>query len=127
MARDKKRARRRFLKSMSTGVPAALFGVSATTASGRGIALPSLGAGEGPEGSRYIDLGRAAAGDHAIPFRKHTLDLGPAETVTVADMNGDGRLDIVCGESWYEQAPPERGQGLRFTKHKFRSLSYTDF
>jgi hypothetical protein len=41
-------------------------------------------------------------------------------------MNGDGRLDIICGESWYEQSPPEGGRGPRFIKHKFRDLGYTD-
>jgi len=34
-----------------------------------------------------------------ISFRKHTLDLGRNETCAVADLNGDGRLDIVvCAE-----------------------------
>ena len=47
-----------------------------------------------------------------IPFRKHTLDLGRNETCAVADLNGDGRLDIISGESWYE-APSWR-------KHRFR-------
>lgn len=52
-----------------------------------------------------------AAGDDAIPFRKHTLDLGISETVAVVDMNGDGRLDIISGENWYEQGPPLAGVG----------------
>jgi hypothetical protein len=79
-----------------------------------------------PEKSdRYIHFATAAAGDDAIPFRKHTLDLGISEAVAVADMNGDGRLDIISGENWYEQGPPETGAGPRFIKHKFRDLSYT--
>ena len=49
-----------------------------------------------------------------IAFRKHTLDLGRNETCAVADLNGDGRLDIVSGENWYEA--PE------WTKHRFRSF-----
>lgn len=53
-----------------------------------------------------------------IPFEKHTIDLGASETAAIADMNGDGRLDIVSGENWYE-AP-------RWTKHKFRELGFTN-
>ena len=53
-----------------------------------------------------------------IPFEKHTLDLGSNETCTVADINRDGKLDIVSGENWYE-AP-------RWTKHHFRDISYSD-
>ena len=43
-----------------------------------------------------------AAGSDEIPFRKHTIDLGRSESVTVTDVNQDGRLDIVSGENWYE-------------------------
>ena len=53
-----------------------------------------------------------------IPFLKHTLDLGANETCTWADVNGDGRLDIVSGENWFE-AP-------QWTKHKFRDLHFQD-
>jgi hypothetical protein len=53
-----------------------------------------------------------------IPFEKHTLDLGASEACALADMNGDGRLDIVSGENWYE-AP-------RWTQHRFRTLGFTN-
>jgi hypothetical protein len=53
-----------------------------------------------------------------IAFEKHTLDLGSNETCSVADINRDGKLDIVSGENWYE-AP-------RWTKHHFRDISYSD-
>ncbi len=33
-----------------------------------------------------------AQGSDEIPLRKHTLDLGPSETVAIADVNRDGRL-----------------------------------
>jgi len=59
--------------------------------------------------------------------RRHTLDLGPSEAVAVADVDRDGRLDIVCGENWYQQGPPEPDKALRFVKHKFRDLAHTDF
>ncbi len=53
-----------------------------------------------------------------IPFEKQTIDLGSAETALFADINKDGKLDLVSGESWYE-AP-------RWTKHRFRSIDYTN-
>jgi hypothetical protein len=53
-----------------------------------------------------------------IPFEKHTIDLGASETCAWADINGDGKLDIVSGENWYE--------GPKWTKHKFREFNYTN-
>jgi len=61
-----------------------------------------------------------AAGSHdEIPFTRHAIDGGAAETCAVADINGDGRLDIVSGENWF-QAPG-------WTRHKFRELAYERF
>lgn len=51
-----------------------------------------------------------------IPFRSRTLDLGRNEACAVADVNGDGRLDIISGENWYE-APS-------WKKHPFRSILF---
>ena len=53
-----------------------------------------------------------------IPFGKHTLDLGANEACAIADINGDGRLDIVSGENWYE-AP-------HWTRHHFRDFNYSN-
>jgi hypothetical protein len=64
-----------------------------------------------------LGLGWAAQRTPEIPFEKHTLDLGANETCAFADINGDGLLDIVSGENWYE-AP-------RWIQHKFRELNYT--
>lgn len=51
-----------------------------------------------------------------LKFEKLTLNASSDfEAVGVADLNKDGKLDIVCGDTWYE-AP-------RWTPHKFRELS----
>ncbi len=49
-----------------------------------------------------------------ISFEKQVIDLGRNESCAVADFNGDGFLDIVSGENWF--------QGPDFRRHKFRSL-----
>jgi hypothetical protein len=60
-----------------------------------------------------------AAGRPAdIRFEKQTLDVGANETCAFADINGDGRLDIVSGENWY--AAP------KWMKAKFRQLPFTN-
>ena len=53
-----------------------------------------------------------------IAFRIQMLDGGSSETAAVADINKDGRLDIVSGEHWYE--------GPAWTKHKFRDLDFSN-
>src|SRR4029077_14633714 len=52
-----------------------------------------------------------------IPYRTRMIDGGASETVAIADINHDGRPDIVSGESWYE-APA-------WTPHHFRDLNFT--
>jgi hypothetical protein len=59
----------------------------------------------------------AASRPPDIPFEKHTIDLGASETCAVADFNGDGRLDIVSGENWFE-AP-------HWTPRRFRELNFS--
>ena len=59
---------------------------------------------------------RSASRPEDIPFEKHTIDLGASETAVFADINKDGKLDLVSGEYWYE-AP-------RWTKHHFREIDY---
>jgi hypothetical protein len=51
-----------------------------------------------------------------VPFEKLLIDSGASETAAFADINGDGKLDIVSGEYWYE-AP-------KWTPHKFRDVPY---
>jgi hypothetical protein len=53
-----------------------------------------------------------------IPFEKHTLDLGANESCAIADLNNDGKLDIIAGENWF-QAPA-------WTKHRFREFHFTN-
>jgi hypothetical protein len=69
-----------------------------------------------------------------IPFAIHPIDLGASETAAVADINRDGRLDIVSGEHWY-QGPalsPSKGpalsssKGPAWTKHRFRELGFSN-
>lgn len=51
-----------------------------------------------------------------IPFTARMIDSGASETAAVADINKDGRLDIISGEFWYE-APA-------WTAHRFRELNF---
>lgn len=53
-----------------------------------------------------------------LPFEKRTLDLGANETAAFADVNGDGKLDIVAGENWYE-APA-------WKQHRFREFGFAN-
>jgi FG-GAP-like repeat len=51
-----------------------------------------------------------------VSFQARSIDGGASETAAVADMNRDGRLDIVSGEFWYE-APS-------WTPHRFREIEF---
>jgi hypothetical protein len=51
-----------------------------------------------------------------IAFQKHQIDLGASETSALADVNGDGKLDIVSGETWY--AAPG------WQPHRFREIPF---
>jgi hypothetical protein len=67
---------------------------------------------------------RAAPRPPDIPFRSRRIDPGASETAAVADINHDGRLDIVSGEFWYE-APS--WQPHRFREIDFRQQYVDDF
>lgn len=60
---------------------------------------------------------RSAPRPADIRFHVHMIDPGSGETVAVADINRDGKLDIVAGESWYE-AP-------HWVKHPLRPIEYS--
>jgi len=54
-----------------------------------------------------------------VVFDKIMVDPGASETCAFADVNRDGKLDVVSGEYWYE--------GPGWSPHKFRDLPYSDF
>jgi hypothetical protein len=56
----------------------------------------------------------AAAAQSGMRFTMAQIDGGAAESVAVADVNNDGKLDIVSAESWFE-AP-------RWTKRPIRTI-----
>ncbi|MEJ7618033.1 MAG: VCBS repeat-containing protein [Pyrinomonadaceae bacterium] len=47
-------------------------------------------------------------------FRKHMLDGGANESVAIADLNNDGKQDVISGENWYS-AP-------LWEKHRLREI-----
>jgi len=53
-----------------------------------------------------------------IRFQPMLIDQGASETAAVADINQDGRLDIISGEAWYE-APA-------WTRHVFRTVGFSN-
>jgi hypothetical protein len=53
-----------------------------------------------------------------IAFKVTMIDPGYNETAAVADLNHDGKLDIISGDSWYE-APT-------WTKHHLRDIDYAN-
>ncbi|MFM7921212.1 MAG: FG-GAP repeat domain-containing protein, partial [Planctomycetaceae bacterium] len=51
----------------------------------------------------------------SVRWKQHTInDQSPYEACGAADFNGDGKIDIFCGDSWYE-APA-------WTRHKVREV-----
>lgn len=65
-----------------------------------------------------IAIGWAATRPEDIPFDRQMIDPGASESLAVTDVNGDGRVDLVSGEFWY-QAP-------KWTKHRFRNIEFTN-
>lgn len=61
-------------------------------------------------------LALAASRPPDIPFRIEMIDPGASESAAVADVNHDGKLDIISGENWFE-APT-------WKKHPFRQIDF---
>jgi hypothetical protein len=53
-----------------------------------------------------------------IVFERQMIDPDSSETAAVADINGDGKPDIVSGENWYE--------GPKWVRHRFRQIPFTN-
>jgi hypothetical protein len=58
-----------------------------------------------------------------VPFKKTQLDFGANESAAFADLNGDGKLDIVNGENWYEHPKVKGGE---WKKHHFRDMGFAN-
>lgn len=69
-------------------------------------------------GVPLVVLGWAATRPADIRFDRIMIDPGASEPAAVADINGDGKPDIVSGEFWYE--------GPNWTKHRFREIDFTN-
>ncbi len=63
-------------------------------------------------------LAWAASRPADIAFERQMIDAGASEPAAVADINGDGKPDIVSGEYWYE--------GPKWIKHRFREIDFTN-
>jgi FG-GAP-like repeat len=57
-------------------------------------------------------------------FLSHRIGTDHAEAVSVMDMNGDGKLDIVSGAYWYENPGP---LGTVWKRHQWRYVSVWPF
>ncbi len=65
-------------------------------------------------------------GPYGVPqvtFFAHRLGTDHAEGISTADMNGDGRIDILSGAYWYENPGPQGGE---WTRHQFRTVEMTN-
>ena len=70
-------------------------------------------------GEHLTAPGPGPYGVRQTTFLEHRLGSDHAEGVTVLDMNGDGRPDLVSGAYWYENPGPAGGEWKR---HQFRTV-----
>jgi FG-GAP-like repeat len=103
--------RRKFLTlGLSAAAAPALAAVSSSRSA---IAAP------GTEESSISPLSR-----RADIFLSHRIGTDHAEAVSVMDMNGDGKLDIVSGAYWYENPGP---LDTVWKRHQWRYISVWPF
>ncbi len=71
----------------------------------------------------YPELNRERGdGPYGVPqatFFSHQLGTDHAEGITVIDMNGDGRPDLLSGAFWYENPGPQGGE---WKMHQYRTV-----
>ena len=63
--------------------------------------------------------GNAPGNEPQATYTIHRLSTDHAEGVTLLDMNGDGRPDILSGAYWYENPGPQGGEWKR---HQYRTV-----
>ncbi len=84
-------------------------------------AAPALAAVPGSRAAMAAQANQSTAitpvSRRADVFLSHRIGTDHAEAVSVMDMNGDGRLDIVSGAYWYENPGPG---GVEWKRHQWR-------
>jgi hypothetical protein len=90
-------------------------------------AVPSL-VGVAPVDAPPVPAQGAAAitpeSRRATTFLSHRLGTDHAEALSLLDMNGDGRQDVVSGAYWYENPGPN---GVEWKRHQWRYISVWPF
>lgn len=73
----------------------------------------------GAQGERKNTPGSAPRDVPQTSFMIHRLGTDHAEGITVIDMNGDGRPDLLSGAYWYENPGPQGGE---WKQHQYRTV-----
>ncbi len=103
--------RRKFL-SLGLGAAAAPA-LAAVSAPRSAVSAPAQGAGVVTPVSRRADI-----------FLSHRIGTDHTEAISVMDVDGDGKLDIVSGAYWYENPGP---LGTEWKRHQWRYISVWPF
>lgn len=96
------------------------LGAAAAPALAAAAGKPLLsGSGEESGGQAVTPVSR-----RADIFLSHRIGTDHAAGISVMDMNGDGRPDIVSGAYWYENPGPS---GVEWKRHQWREVSVWPF
>lgn len=93
-------------------------GMAAAALPGRRAAAWAQGMGPAPAGAD--NFGESPYRPLPLTFFAHRLGTDHCEGVSVMDMNGDGRPDIVSGAYWYENPGAAGGP---WPRHQFREVA----